>query len=1796
MATRVSAAAGVRIPGFEIGEVVQQSGPRLLLRARRASGEPAMLKTLRAQYPAQRDIDELGREYQIVHGLDLPGVVRARTLIPWGQANLAIEFEPAGRSLAERRAGAAGQPMPLAEFFPIAIQLARTLAELHERDIVHKNVVPQNIFVDDAGVARLTDFGICSQLSHERQDARLSTRIEGSLPYISPEQTGRMSRDVDYRSDYYSLGITCFELVTGQLPFAANDPLEWVHRHVSQTPPEAHAVNRDVPVALSQVIAKLIAKSAEDRYQSSFGLLADLERCRDEFAATGRVAPFALGASDVSRSFQIPQQLYGRERDIEQLVELFDDVAHGGFGVCLVSGHAGVGKSALVNEMGKAIVRRHGYLIEGKFDHFQQSTAYSAIARAFRALVEQLLGESAARLAVWRDALVAALGANAALIVDLVPELAMIVGPQPPVPDLPPAEAQSRFQIVVLNFVRVFATARHPLVIFIDDLQWSDVPTLNLLARLATTRDMAHLLLIGAYRSNAVDVSHPLTVTLDQIRRTREVMEIPVEALAPEAVDRLTADALRTGVERARPLARLLYDKAQGNPFFIKELLRSLHEGGAIRFASDAGRWEWDAAAVEAAGATENVIDFMVAALRRLPHATQQVLQLAACIGNTFDLRTLSIIAQRSDAAAGADLHAALTRHLVVPLTETYKLVGVAEGSGRITGSPAAANAVVRYRFQHDRVQQAAYELIDPTRKQAVHLSMGRLLRRNTPLSELDDRMLEIVAHLNMGRALIAEPAERRELAQLNLDAGLKAIRSSAYESAMGMLRVSLEMLGPDAWNTDFDLMLAVARRVQQCAYLTNDYVEADAWTDAVLAHARTPLDRAEALSARTRQYATMGRMRESIQVALAGLAELGYALNPEPTAADVERELAAVTRNLGGRAIADLVNAPEISNRETRVAVRLLNEVFAAAFLSGSGTLFPYLTLTGVNLCLVHGNSPEAAFAYAAYGMLLCGVLNDPALGYQYARLGVEMNERFNDVAMKSRILYVYAMFVHHWSNHWSTMTPWFIRAIEAGYQSGDMLYLAYSAQDCIIWDPTLDLATASSEQRKYLAIVKDCEYQDSYDSGTLFLQMQLNFQGLTDGRFSMNDAAFDEQRCLDGMRERRFMTGVANYHIYKAEIHALYGDAAGALPHVEAQDRLIASAMSLPQLVRFCVVAFLTRAALYPTLPETERAAALQRLRADLAQMSAWAANCRDNFEHLRLTMTGELARIDGRTADALAAYEQAGAAARDSGFLRDEAVANELAARCLLAAGLPRAAEGYLRAARHLFERWGAHRKVEQLDRDYPDLVGPAAGRTAPGARAGARQSAAVDATSLDMSSVIKASQTISGEIVVDHLLRTTLQLLLENAGGNRGCFVVQSGDQLVVRAQIEAAGGPPPLQLPLVLDAAAAPVLPLSIVNSVLRTGVPLVIDDATESGRFASDPYIVAARPKSVMCVPIQRQRRFSGAIYLENNLTAAAFSADRLEVIKLLAAQAAISVENARLYEDQLRLTEAQGRFVPVQFLEILGHRDIAEVGLGEFVARDMSVMFADLRAFTPLAERLPPRDVIALLNRHFSRIGGPIADAGGFIDSYNGDEIMALFPLPGQRAVAAGVAMQRALAEFNRESAAAGGPTLEMGVGVNTGPLVLGTVGSQDRLKCGVVGDTVNTASRIEQLTKRYGVPFLIGEQTFQSLAGAAGLSVRAVDRVTAKGKAQALTLYEVLDAETDERRAAKQATQPLLDAAMTHYFARDFVAAARRLAQARALDPHDRVLRILDERCARYAVAPPADDWQGAEPLDFK
>lgn len=1485
-------AIDLQLAGYEIGSIISRSDGRVVYRARRiADGVAVAVETLDAEYPDRQQVAGISREGAIAQRLaGVDGVRKIYAVLPHGSGNLALVGELFESSLKFLLARVGANGLPLAEVLDIAQQLVHALGGIHGNDLVHKALAPEHVLIDpDSGVIALSGFSIASELDQERQAVQMSRHLEGPLPYISPEQTGRMNRDLDYRSDYYSLGVLLFELLTGKRPFQANNLLEWVYSHISCLPPAPHEILPVVPETVSAIVLKLLAKNPEARYQSAEGLIHDLAHCAEALAAGHEIEPFEPGEKDVVQKFLVPQNLYGRERELRELLGLFDRVEAGSTEFCLVHGYSGVGKSALINEIDRPLIRERGFMVQGKFEQFNHGEAYTALAAAFRSLVQQVLTEPEERLVEWRQRVLEALAPNACLVVDLVPELALIVGQQPKVPELPPAEARNRLHIVLTAFLRVFAGEGHPVVLFLDDLQWSDAPTLELLRRLVTSRELSHLLLIGTYRSNEVGAGHPLRLLLDDLQTQKNISQLALSPLDQDSVSQLVADALCRESNEIRPLSDMLYNKAQGNPFFTNELLRQLHKEGAIAPDPESGRWNWDLDVAHWSDVTSDVVEFMVDNLRRLQPTTQRVLQLAACIGGTFDLHTLAAIYEHSVAETALALLPALKQHTVLPLHSDYRLVGEAV-------EPQGFNP--NYRFEHDRVQQAAYALINPRQLPEMHLSVGRLMLQFAGDTVPGERLIDIVGHLNEGQLLIESADERLNLAELNLRAGVRAKHSAAYEKALKYLLVAAELLPADAWQERPELMRALAAETQQCAYLTGRTKEAESWIEVMLEHANSDLERSDILATRTRQYATLGRMEESILSAIQGLALLGVEVTERPTVECIARERRRVEENLGDRAIAELVDATLVEDPATLTAMRLLMEIFAAAFLSGSGNLFPYLVLKAVNLSLRHGNCPESAFAYAAYGMLLCGELDEPAVGYEYGKVGLAINERLDDLTLRARVIYVYAMFVHHWSNHWSSLTPWFRKGIEAGYQSGDLLYLAYSAQDCVIWDPTMDLETAHRLHAGNLEIVRECAYQDSLDSATLFLQLQRNLLGLTDAACSLSDDSFDQQQCLAGMRQRQFMTGIANYQIYNAEICLLYGDYDRALEHVRAQDALIKSAMSLPQLVRFYIVAFLTLAHHYPDMAADEQAATRERLERDLARMKRWADNCEVNFRHLQYLMEAELERLDGVREAALECYDTAIGAARESGFLRDEATACERAARHLLALDRRRAAEGYLRSAYHLYNRWGAQRKVMLLEQEFPVLRE---------LMTGGRVLAATDeAGDLDLASVMKASREISGEIVLDQLLKTTMGILLENAGGQWGCLVVRQEEQLVVEVAQLPPEGQSPIDVPArsqVLDTDGRQVpLPVTLISQVLHSGEAVVLRDAVHEGKFVQDPYVLRFKPASVLCVPIQRER-FEGVLYMENNLASGVFTGERVEVIRLLAAQASVAIENARLYE-----------------------------------------------------------------------------------------------------------------------------------------------------------------------------------------------------------------------------------------------------------------------------------------------------
>jgi len=851
----------IAIPGIAVIALIYESNKSLVYRGRlEHNNKPVIIKIIKEEHPTPEDLARYRVEYEIIQNLNLDSVVTAYSLQPFKNSLVMILEDFGGESL---RSFMASQKFTLLGFLTMAIKIAESLGEIHSKNVIHKDINPSNIVINPAtGQLKIIDFSIATALSRENPQTKNSHALEGTLAYMSPEQTGRMNRVIDYRTDFYSLGVTFYELLTEKLPFDTTDTMELVHCHIAKQPVPPHEIKGEIPQAISDIVMKLLAKTAEERYQSAWGLKADLESCLFQLQTSGNITEFTLGSQDISDKFQIPKKLYGREKEIEQLLAAFERVAgslnnqtdsenqistdnnsdNDKTEIMLISGYSGIGKSALVKLIEKPITNRNGYFIWGKFDQYKRTIPYSAIVIAFSELVRQLLTESETQLTVWREKLRSAFGPNGQIIIDVIPEVELIVGSQSPVPELGPTESQNRFNLVFQNFIRVFCQPQHPLVIFLDDLQWADSATLKLIELMMTDEQTKYLFLIGAYRDNEVSSTHPLIMTLESLRNQESI--INYIALSPLEIDHVTnliAETLHSDRESVKSLAELVISKTNGNPFFVNQFLKTLYQENLLTFelpqSGNKGGWQWNVAQIEQCAITDNVVELMIQKLKKLPESTQQILRLVACLGNQFDLNTLCLINEKEASATFQALLPAIKEGLILPSSE------LEAKSVELIHYPLL---ILNYKFLHDRVQQAAYTLIDDSQKKAVHLRIGRQILANTPTEYRSERIFELVDHLNVGRSLIVEEQEQMELAILNLEAARKAKEATAYFAAKEYLTASMEGLSEDIWNADYNLALALHKERADVEYLNGNFEESEEFINITLEKAHSVLEKAE--------------------------------------------------------------------------------------------------------------------------------------------------------------------------------------------------------------------------------------------------------------------------------------------------------------------------------------------------------------------------------------------------------------------------------------------------------------------------------------------------------------------------------------------------------------------------------------------------------------------------------------------------------------------------------------------------------------------------------------------------------------------------------------------------------------------------------------------------------------------------------------------------------------------------------------------------------------------------------------
>jgi predicted ATPase/transcriptional regulator with GAF, ATPase, and Fis domain len=1496
----------MELPGYTIEESVHRGRKRVVYRGRRERDRASVIiKTLAADFPAPADVAGLGREYEILRDLDVLGVPRACGLERHrDRPALILEDAPGVRLKTQ----IAGRRLELPVFLAYAIQLVDVLAALHRHGIVHKDVNPNNILVDPA-VGRLTliDFSIASRLPSEHPQLVHPNLLEGTIAYMSPEQTGRMNREVDYRTDFYSLGVTFYEMLTGRLPFESDDPLEVVHAHIAKTPPSPADRDPAIPRPVSDIVMRLLAKTAEQRYQSVVALRADLTACLDEWRATGDVARAVVGANDVSDRFVVPQQLYGREAEVGVLLEAFARVCEGETRLLMVSGYSGIGKTTLIRELYKPLLGRRGCFLAGKFDQLVP-VPYGAFLQAFRGLVQQLLTEGEAQLEAWRARLAEALGSGASVVAEVIPEIELVLGKQPPAPPLGPAEAQNRFRLVFQNLVGALAGREHPLVVFLDDLQWADTATLNLLEPLLSSPAVESLFLIGAYRDNEVGAAHPLVHAVDGLEAAGvRLQRLSLGPLGLDHLTRLVRDALHGDLAEAEPLARLIAEKTGGNPFFVIQFLKALREAGLLVFDEERRRWAFRMEAIAGAGMTDNVIDLMTRKIRRLSPRAQSALTLAACIGNRFDLETLAVVSRQSREHTAEDLTEALVEGLLLPADRARE---AASGDGSV---PAAGTASA-FAFLHDRVQQAAYALIPAERKHDVHLAVGRLLLEGWDASSAEERVFDVVHHLNLASDLITEDAERLELARLNLAAARKAKSSTAYQAAESYAGAGLALLEEEHWQSDYELLFELSLEAAECRYLCADFDEAERRFEALLARARSRLDRARVCILMTLQYESRSRYADAIRAGRQGLALFGltYPDDPADRQQALEAQLAAVRRLQGDRPIAALADLPIMEDPESRAVMKLLTNLHTPCYLSADKTLTLLNTTAMVRLSLERGNTDESAYAYVLHAMHVGSILGDHGSAYAFGRLALAVNDRFPHPGLRARVLMNFAWNVSLWRRPMEESIPIGREAFQLGNDNGLFVEAAYALfNDC--WFALLtgrDLEAVRRTCASNIDYIRRIQMHRFTAAPQVIAQWGLALQGRTVHPSSLTGGDFDE----DVFRRTYGGQGLFEMFFHVARVALLYtfGSPRAACEVARDAERVIRDYTGTIWDELRVFYHALALAAVHPDLAPAERRAAEDELEALSARLGAWAESSTHNFGAQHLVVRAEIARVGGLDGEAERLYQAAVEAAEGRDCPRERALANELAARFWRGRDIS-LARRLMAEARYAYAQWGAEAKVADLDERYPDLLGRSPDerlRTdeAPGYLASPQVTAEGPAGLLEVAAVIRAAQAIAGEIELERLLDSLLRIVLENAGAERCLLILDQDGGWFVRA--EGTVDRIALKEPGAAALEETHDLPASVVHYVTRTSESVVLSEARRDDRYCQDPYIVSRGPRSILCVPVINQGRLMGVLYLENSLVPGAFTLERIQLTQILAAQAAIAIQNAALFAEVTQLRD----------------------------------------------------------------------------------------------------------------------------------------------------------------------------------------------------------------------------------------------------------------------------------------------
>ncbi|PJZ69662.1 serine/threonine protein kinase [Leptospira perolatii] len=1507
--------------GFELKERLNSESASEVYKAiRQSDGKTIIIKFIPVLDELHPSVVNLRNEYEILNILLSDHFVHPFHFekLQDGYA-LFMEYIPGG----SLKQFIGKKPIPLFDFFHLAIQLAERTADIHQKKIIHKDIKPENILVNENNKdIRIIDFGISTRLNKEETSWSAPNILEGSIHYVSPEQTGRMNRTVDYRSDFYSLGVTYYEMLTGKLPFEGDDLLQLVHSHLAKTPASPKQLRPEVPTSLSNIIMKLLAKTAEDRYQTAKGLQADLEKCFHSWKENVDFPEFDLAQNDHSHQFKIHQKLYGREQYIRILLSEFRDVAQKGRSrMILIGGYSGVGKSSLVREINRPLTESKGYFISGKFDQYNRNLPFSAVIQVFSSLVELILTESPEKIEAWKSKIKQSLGGNGKIITEVIPELEIIIGKQDPVPELGAQENANRFYVVFQNFIKVFAGQEHPLAVFLDDMQWADTASLELLKNLMEDVAVNHLFLILAYRDNEVDGAHPFQMMIDTLRKDgQDPHHVVLQPLTLENVNELLSDSLYRTPQETVELAEVIFAKTGGNPFFIGELLKQLSREDLVYFDLGSGKpgegkWKWELAKIKDTEISDNVVELLINRIKKLSPQVQETLRLAACIGSNFDLALLRNILGSSYKDALNSIQETIHEELIVPIGESYRFAESFQESEENKEKNLLIAKTIFFRFQHDRVQQASYEMIPDAKKKEIRLKIGRILLSGTEGKELEDNIFDITNHLNIGSELIEDVRERRKLAELNLIAGRKAKNSTAYNPALAYISKSRNLLfslpeankGDDAlWQSNYEQCYNVHKELAETQYLTGNFEDSQKTIDLLLKHARTGVEKAEAYNLLMVQYSAQGKFDLALPTVIKALKPLGVDIPEKDFEKAIGEEMQLVNKALEGKSIESLIDLPLMKEPEHIMAVSLLISAVPTAY-NLAPALFPLISLKMVNLFLKYGNMSDS-YGYSMYGVVLASGFQEYKKAYDLCELAVKISEKYKNPSGTAKAANILANYATPFVKHLKFSEEINQKCIQTSLESGEFLHGGYGAMNdsinVMIQSKSLELVKPKADN--LLSFTRKLKNNLAIDTVLGSELIIANLRGKTTSHLEFATEEMTEAKFLELCNDHQSLFPVCLFKILKSKLLLIYGESLLALRELDESEGMLAYISGQVSVEEHSFLHSLAMAANYKVSSQEQKAKFIERIKKNQQKLKLLAVTAPENFEHKYLLVEAELARLEYKNWKAGKTYEQAIHLAGRNEFWNDEALACELAARFWLSKSSIKVASLYLNDAYQRYGRWGAVQKQNLLKAKHPEFIRERAGTYRTTRTFGSLTTRTMSATevftgqTLDFQSILKSSTAISGEIKLENLLDKLMKISIENVGAQKGILILKRDGKLFVEAEGSIWEDEVKVMQDIPLQESRN--IPISVIYYAERTKEELVLKNAYLDEKFNKDPYIREQKTKSVLCAPILKQGELLGILYLENNLSESAFTSDRLQIISILSSQAAISIDNALLY------------------------------------------------------------------------------------------------------------------------------------------------------------------------------------------------------------------------------------------------------------------------------------------------------